>query len=118
MVVLPVPPFWLTTAMITSVLLVVHMDHCDQRTHNGYRVTLLHYVWLLLLSSTVKIGIDSCVAYASHRDQRTRNGYKVTLLHYVWLLLLSSTVKIGIDSCVAYVSHRDQRTRNGYKVTL
>ena len=26
-VVLPVPPFWLTTAIITSVLLVVHMDY-------------------------------------------------------------------------------------------
>jgi hypothetical protein len=26
-VVLPVPPFWLTTAIITSVLLVVHIDY-------------------------------------------------------------------------------------------
>jgi hypothetical protein len=59
MVVLPVPPFWLTTAMITSVLLVVHMDHCDQRTRNGYRVTLLHWVLLRLLSSIVKTGIYS-----------------------------------------------------------
>ena len=58
------------------------LPYCDQRTRNGYRVTLLHYVLLLLLSSTVKIGIDSCVAYVSHRDQRTRNGYRVTLLHF------------------------------------
>jgi hypothetical protein len=59
-----------------------HLSYCDQRTRNGYRVTLLHCVLLLLLSSIVKTGIYSCVAYASHRDQRTRNGYRVTLLHF------------------------------------
>jgi hypothetical protein len=58
------------------------LPYCDQRTRNGYRVTLLHCVLLLLLSSTVKIGIYSCMAYASHRDQRARNGYKVTPLQF------------------------------------
>ena len=58
------------------------LPYCIKRTRNGYRVTLLHWVLLRLLSSIVKTGIYGCVAYASHRAQRTRNGYRVTLLHF------------------------------------
>ena len=74
------------------------LSYCDQRTRNGYRVTLLHCVMLLLLSSTVKIGIYRCVAYASHRDQRTRNGYKVTLLHFSSPLILEERTRSGDPS--------------------
>ena len=47
------------------------LPYCDQRTRNGYRVTLLHCVLLLLLSSTVKTGIYS--SYLPIRRTKTPN---------------------------------------------
>jgi len=31
-----------------------HLSYCDQRTRNGYRVTLLHFVLMFLSQSTVQ----------------------------------------------------------------